>query len=169
MVTFEATIQELQQLLETSRVGAAERIIDALAEEDAEALAGYWNMSKSAVEHCISIFYNNVGANHHGLGREALRQQQWADSIQAAKDAERCHEKALDMYDMSAEDIMFFPSNHPIIKNFIMTFWGLAISKHVLGKSEESKKYLELCLRLPAEDDQARAWQQQAYSLINGQ
>jgi tetratricopeptide (TPR) repeat protein len=162
MDSFESTTAQLQRLLELEQVNEAELLVDQLADKDEDWLGREWELHGSGVRHYLSIFYNNIGLNYKVLGMDALRQEDSNAVMLATQGAERCHEKALDMYDMSAEDFMYLPSESPFNKNLILTFYGLGSVKFVLGKHDESRKYLLLSLRIPAEDEQALSWQADA-------
>lgn len=162
MPTIEHIGTQLNSLLEAGEIAEAEQTVDDLAWFDLEDLETDWGLPEDGVRHYLSIFYNNIGLNYRIAGMEAVQEGNREAAMEAAQGSERCHEKALDIYDLSAEEFMIFPSDSPINKNLIFTFWGLGGSKLVLGKTDESRKYLELCLRIPAEDEQAAAWQSEA-------
>lgn len=162
MSSLESTIGKLQRLLEQGLVGEAERMIDRLADEDEDQLGSEWELHGSGALHYLSIFYNNIGMHYKAVGLDSLRQDDKNAVALAAQGAERCHEKALDVYGIAADDFMYFPSASPFDKNLILTFYGLGSAKFVLGKHDESRKYLLLCLRFHAEDEQAASWQADA-------
>lgn len=166
MTTYANTMAQITNLLETGKLAETEQLLDEFAEMDPDDLDEEWGLGTGGARYHLSVFYNNVGANYHGLGREAQKQGQPDKMLEAAEQAERCHEKALDMYDVSADDLTNLPAGSPLSKNVIFTFWGLGTSKFVLEKREESRKYLELCLIFSPEDEQAKFWQSDASSYL---
>jgi hypothetical protein len=160
--TFTHTAKQIGDLLGAGQGAAAEQMVDQLTEVETNLLEQAWDLAPGEGRHYLAILYNNIGANYQSVGMQAHRQQNRDGMTQAALGAERCHEKALDLYDMSAEDFLFFPPHTRFNKNLIFTFWGLGSVKYVLSKNAESQKYLLLCLRIKAEDEQAAAWQSDA-------
>lgn len=166
MTDFEQTAYQFQQLLTAGQMAEAERLVDDLAAIDPDELGKLWGFGKSGARHYLAIFFNNIGSNYQGRGIQAHQQNDRAGMQVAAERAERCHEKAIDMYDISAEDFIYFPAHSPFNKNLIFTLWGLGSAKYVLGKNAESQKYLLLCLRFPPEDEQAIVWQSDASNYL---
>lgn len=162
MLSLEQTAALVQQSFESGAPLEVESVLDRLAATDIEELAEHWGISDGEVSHFLSIFYNNVGMMYRRQGMQGGAQGDNDALIQAAAHAERCHEKALDLYDMPAESLLYLPSVSPLVKSLLMTYWGLGGAKFALGKWDESRKYLEMCLRIPADDPQAAAWKREA-------
>lgn len=161
MISLEEVMQDVLRLLELDHAQAAEGMIDNLVSGGITNLVVPWEMPESIVRHNISMFYNNIGANYYHTGTLALRQNDGQAAMKAAYDAERCHQKAFDLYDMSLEDFMYFPNQHPIMKNVIFICWGLGRSKIALMKDHESKKYFEYCIKFGLSyktDEQIQSW-----------
>jgi len=166
MISFEQATQQFQQFLATGNLTEAEHVVDEWAAMDGDELGEWWELDKNGARHYLSIFFNNLGAKYQAVGIQAHQQNQREDMQLAAHGAERCHEKALNLYDLSAEDFLYFPAHSPLNKNLIFTFWGLGSAKYVLGKPAESRKYLLLCLRISPEDEQATYWQADASNYL---
>lgn len=166
MVTFEQLSAEITHLVESGNLAQAEQQLDLLADMDSDDLDRLWGFQSGQSAHYLSIFYNNVGLNYKSNGMEAVQRGDRNAVTEAALGAERCHQKAWDMYDMAVEDVIFLPHIHPLNKNIIFTLWGLGSVKYVLGKHQESRKFLMLCIRLHPEDEQATAWQSDAHRFL---
>jgi hypothetical protein len=159
---------QVQQLLDSGRLIEVEQLVDRLAMQDPASIAREWNVERSAVPLFISHFYNTIGTYYQHAGREENKQGNRNGVVAAARNAERCHEKAFDLFDLAADDVLAFPSKpSPFTKNFIYTFWGLGATKYALEKQAESRKYLLLCLWLTPDDDQARKWQDEASTYLS--
>lgn len=161
MISLEEEMQEVVRLLESGYVQEAETMVDNLVRRDISNLVILCEMPEGMLRHNISIFYNNIGANYYHIGTLALRRNDQEGAIKAAFDAERCHQKAIDLYNISLEDFMYFPDQHPIIKNVIFACWGLGRSKIALMKDQESKKYFEYAVKFGVSnktDEQIQTW-----------
>lgn len=167
MTTLHNIMGQVQHLLDSGKMWEAEQLVDQLAELDPEVLAVSWSIRKDAPLLFISHFYNTIGTYYQQLAISANKQENREGVVAAARNAERCHEKAFDLFDISAEDLLYLPSgDSPYNKNFIFTLWGLGASKYVLSKKEESREYLQLCLRLISHDEQAIRWQSEASTYL---
>ena len=166
MRTYEQVGTSVLTYLTEERLAEAEALVDEVAELDREALGDAWEFGSDLTSHALSMLYNNIGMGYWKTGAAANTRGDGAASDRALRKAERCHEKALDMYDMSADDFMYLPANSPINKNTICTLRGLGVVKFGLGKEEESRKYLLVMVRIPAEDEQAAFWQGEGSHLL---
>ena len=162
MESIEAVGEKVLEYAQSGEIEEAERLIDTLAELDPRQLDRQWGVGTNMSRYYLSLFYNNVGVSYKERGSEAFHLNDADRLMIAAFGAERCHEKAFDMYDMSAEEIMYLPANYPFSKHLIYTLCGLGSAKYVLRKTAESRKYLLLCLRLPAADPDTEKWQSAA-------
>jgi hypothetical protein len=90
-----------------------------------------------------------------GWGTPAERKLRWFLG------AERCAEKAIDFFGLTAEEIMFLPANYDS-GFFFLLFWNLASAKYVLEKPKEAQYYLTFCLKIRVEDEELRDLQQNA-------
>lgn len=162
MESIEAVGEKVLEYVQAGEIEAAERFIDALAESDPQQLDRQWGVGTNMSQYCLLLFYNSIGVSYKDRGGEAFRQHDADRVMIAAFGAERCHEKAFDMVGMSADDIMYLPGNYPFNKHLIYTLWALGSAKYVLRKTAESRKYLLLCLRIPAPDPEAEQWQSEA-------
>ena len=166
MLSFEQTAALVQQSFESGSPHEVESVLDGLAAGDLEELAEHWGISDGEVSFFLSAYYNNVGMMYRRQGMQGNAQGDNDALMQAVAHAERCHEKALDMYDMPAESLVYLPSGSPLSKNALMICWGLGGAKFALGKWDESRNYLEICLGIPADDPQAAAWQREANEFL---
>jgi hypothetical protein len=164
-------------------LSTAEQELRQLTQHGLEHLAKSWEMSVFGVQMYLSYTYNSIGLFHLKRGQSEYRITKNIETImEAAQNAERCHEQALDVFDMAADDILLLPDLHPISvdeareyvadfqpigKNFIFTFWGLGISKYILKKHVESRKYLRYCLMITPEDEQSTTWQSDASNYLH--
>lgn len=186
MYSFKETAKRFGSLLRAGSdapLSAAEHELRQLIQHGLENLAKSWEMTVFGVQMYLSYTYNAIGLFHLKRGQDEYRITKNVEAImEAARNAERCHEQALDVFDMAADDILLLPDLHPISvdearefapnfqpigKNFIFTFWGLGISKYILKKHAESRKYLQYCLMITPEDEQAATWQSDASSYLH--
>ena len=158
MESFEAVGEKVFGYIQSGQIEEAERFIDALAELDPQQLDRQWGVSTDMSHYYLGLFYNKIGAGYKARGGEACRRHDADRLMIAALGAERCYEKAFDMVDMSADDIMYLPANFAFNEFLIHTLLGLGSAKFVLRKTAESRKYLLLCLRIPAPDPDAKQW-----------
>jgi hypothetical protein len=142
MSTFVRTAEQISQLIEMSALEEAEEWLDRLAGGDLDQLDDEWNMGSGAARFFLSGFYNEIGANYRVAGMKASRQGDREGLNEAARCGERCHEKALDLYDIPAKDLRYLPKGSPLTKNALCTLWGLGGAKFVLGQHAESRLYL---------------------------
>ena len=159
----------MQALVESSRLMnllAAEEELDRLIQEyGLDGLSNQWHVHRMMVLENMATLYNNIGFRYQPAILEAGKQGDLEGQHLAAREAARCHGKALNLHGMkSPEDVLYLPSDH-MPKVFIATFWGLGSSNYFLGKPDQGRKYLELCLRLRPPDQQAAALQDNARSL----
>jgi hypothetical protein len=162
MDTYEQTREKIHRLLVEGDEAGAEAILDGFADLEPDELGRSWGLDPYMGSHFLSNLYNIIGHKYNRNGIEAVWRNDRDAMLTAAREAERCHEKAWDLYDMGAEDVMYLPYINPLNKNIVFTFWGLGSAKYVLSKHEESRKFLLLCVRLSLEDEQVAVWQSDA-------
>jgi hypothetical protein len=185
MHSFEETNERFASLLRAgpdASLSVAEQELHQLTQHGIEELAKSWQVPEFGVQHFLSYTYNSVGLFYLQRGQIAYGRTRDEETItEAARQAERCHEHAVDVFDMAVDDIMLlpdlypisvdeartFPGFRPIGKIFIFTLWGLGISKYILKKHAESRKYLQYCLRITPEDEQTAAWQSDASNYLH--
>lgn len=160
--------KQFMLFLEVGMLDEAEQLIDQLMDSDLNRLATAWDLPRVAVLQVFSGCYNNIGMMHIAKSARTYEiTEEIADMQEAARQAERCHEKSLDLFDISIEEIFYLPANYPLNKNFIFSLWGLGISSYFLERHAESRKYLQQCLRIPPEDEQAARWQSDASNYLH--
>lgn len=166
MSTFEQVWEEITNLVRSGYFAQAEQQIDNLAEMDSDELETMWGLQSGQGNHNLSVLYNYIGLRYQDLAAFSVQQNQSEQVVRIIEDAERCHEKALNMYDASPADWLFEPSNSPRNKNYICTLAGLGSTKFLLRKFKESREFLLLCTRIKAEDEQVAVWQSQAALML---
>jgi len=166
MSTFEQVWEEITNLVRSGYFAQAEQQIDNLAEMDSDELETMWGLQSGQGNHNLSVLYNYIGLRYQDLAAFSVQQNQSKQVVRIMEDAERCHEKAWDMYDFSPEDVVYLPSNSPFNKNLLCTLAGLGRTKFLLRKFAESRKFLLLCTRITATDEQAAGWQSEAALML---
>jgi len=158
MASFDGISDKVQMYLHAEQNEKAEHLIDSLAELDPRQLDSEWGVATNISQYMLAIIYNSIGVSYKQQGDAALHEDDTERMVMAATGAERCHEKAFDTYGMSADDVLFLPANYPSNKYLISILCELGGAKYALQKMAESRKYLLLCLRIPAVDDDTMRW-----------
>lgn len=162
MQSMEQLVGEIDACLSRQALDEAEEIIDQYADREVADLAEFWALGEFQTRDALSVFYNHIGIAHRRHGLAALQRDDSVNGLASMRAAHRCHEKALDMYDISPDDFMLYPVGSPIDKNLLCTFWGLGTTKFVLDQVAEARKYLLLCVRFQSVDAQTERWQVEA-------
>lgn len=149
-----------------SLLAAEEELDNLIQQHGVDGLAEQWTIHRMVVLESMATLYNNIGFRYQPAILWAGERGDQEGQLLAAREAARCHGKALNLHGMkSPEDVLYLPSNH-MPKVFIATFWGLGSSHYFLGRATESQQYLDICLRLRPPDSQAIALQENARSLL---
>jgi len=164
--TFEQVSQEISHLILNGSFVQAEQKIDKLAQIDSDELDKMWGFQPGGGVHCLSIFYNQIGFNYRELVGKAIDQNDEDRLITIIQNAERCHRKAMDLYEISAEDMKSYPDNSPFNDNFISTLAGLGITKFWLRKFDESRAFLLACTGIQAKNERVARLQSEAALML---
>lgn len=165
-MTREQLLDSIYHLVEREKNHlSAELLLDEYAGEKIT-LARDWNVSTGYVYRFISTLYCNIAGGYQQVAAYAERNYNTEDMIAAAKEAERVYEKALNVYGVSPEDVLYLPSTYDF-RNFVTIFSGLGAINYALKKTAESQRYLELCLNLPGQDEKAKRLLQSARQLYD--
>lgn len=168
MTSFADFQRRIFALLEVGDFDEAEGQVDVVVELGNAAAATVWEMPESLIPLLCSMLYNNIGMHKLGAGTAIFKRTRDKAALQEwTRGAQACHIKALDRFDMAAEDILYLPADSPLNKNFIFTLWGLGLTSYFLDEFDAARRYLTICLRIPPEDEQAAAWQSDASNYLH--
>ena len=160
--------RQIFSLLEMEFFDEAEGQVDMVVELGDSAAATVWNMPEPLIPVLCSMLYNNIGMHRLRRTTEMFKRDRDKAALHAgALEAQGCHNKAMDRFDIAAEDILDMSDDTLKSKNFIFTLWGLGLTSYFLDQSDAARRYLSICLRVPAEDEQAATWHSDASNYLH--
>lgn len=127
---------------------------------DIATLAFTWKCSEDLLRNDFSKLYYMLGNCYENAASQAQDSGDEAVMAVALREAERSYDKALDVTEMSPEDVLLLP--HQPDSHFPALFYHLGMIKYFLSKQPESKHYLAICLQYPAQDQSTWQMQQMA-------
>lgn len=168
MRTINDLIQEIRNLDGQRRLDEARQLLDRVARSSTEIkrLANNQTMSEPTARGNIGALYNNIGISYLQQAAQLAELYGKLGEAQATTQAEYCFSTAFPFFGLARpEDVLYLPGTFDL-HDFITNYWGMGRTYYLQRRVPESRRFLELCLRLPARNPASSNLQTDARHLL---